>query len=246
MTYCVALNLQDGMIFASDTRTNAGVDHISTFKKMFRFERANERVIFILTSGNLATSQSVIEALQQDIHNHLDKHLLNAPTLFDVAQLIGLTVSRIANDMEQLGHTQNSTMFGSNFLVGGQIHGQAPKLYYVYPEGNFITATEDTPFFQIGESKYGKPILDRAVHYQTPLQDALKAVLVSFDSTIRSNLSVGFPIDLIVYPKDSLHMPQGIRLQRDDPFIKTMREQWSDGLIHLLQQFDDIPECYLS
>ncbi|AUZ04027.1 MULTISPECIES: hypothetical protein [Vitreoscilla] len=246
MTYCVALNLQDGMIFASDTRTNAGVDHISTFKKMFRFERADERVIFILTSGNLATSQAVIEDLQQNIHNHVDKHVLNAPTLFDVAQLIGLAVSSIANNMEQLGHTQNNAMFGSHFLVGGQIRGQAPKLYYVYPEGNFITATEDTPFFQIGESKYGKPILDRAVHYQTPLQDAVRAVLVSFDSTIRSNLSVGFPIDMVVYPKDSLSMPEGARIERDEPYMKNIREQWGDGLINLLKQFDMPPEQYLN
>ena len=244
MTYCVALNLQEGMIFASDTRTNAGVDHVSTFKKMFRFAIEGERVLFIMTSGNLATSQAVIELLQQDIQYNVDKNLLNVPTLFDAAQLVGRCASQIAHDSQQIGHTQDA-MFGSNFLIGGQIRGQTPKLYSIYNEGNFITATQDTPFFQIGESKYGKPILDRAVSYTTSIDDALRAVLVSFDSTIRSNLSVGFPIDLVVYPKDSLSMPQGIRIERDDAYMSTIRAQWSHGLIHLLQQFDSPPTDYL-
>lgn len=243
MTYCVALNLKHGLIFASDTRTNAGVDHIASFKKMTCFKNEGERNIFILTSGNLATSQAVIERLQQDIHSQMEKTVLNVPTLFDVAELVGVLSCQIANQAAKVAQ-QDIVTFGSNFLVGGQIRGQMPKLYSVYSEGNCIAATEDTPFFQIGESKYGKPILDRVVTYETELEVALKAVLLSFDSSIRSNLSVGFPIDLMVYQIDSLRMPQGRRIHADDEYMLQICQEWGSGLVRLLMDFDQIPLDY--
>ena len=241
MTYCVGLNLAEGLIFASDTRTNAGVDHISSFKKMYRFHVDSERVVFILTAGSLATSQAVFEALQQDIQCAAEKNVLNAASLFEIAEMIGKYSSNIAEKGRRLDHS-NSVSFGSSFLIGGQIQGQTPQLYSVYNEGNFIAATEDTPFFQIGESKYGKPILDRVIDYHTSLDIALRAVLLSFDSTIRSNLSVSYPIDLVMYPKDSLVMPQGIRIQADNAYMRSLCNQWESGLTALVEKIDQAPD----
>lgn len=244
MTYCVAIRLQDGIVFAADTRTNAGVDHISIFKKLYTFGTPGERAIVLLTSGNLATSQAVIKMLENAVKLGAEQHILNVPTLFDAARMVGQLVSEVARETQVRAHTQEG--FGSHFLLGGQIQGQAPELYHIYPEGNCINATEDTPFLQIGEAKYGKPILDRSLTHHSSLQDAVRAVLVSFDSTIRSNLSVGFPIDLMVYRTDSLHTPQGLRIHQDEPYMRNIHVQWSDGLKAILRQFPQPPDYYFS
>ncbi|MDO4226110.1 peptidase [Neisseria dentiae] len=242
MTYCVALRLQDGMVFAGDTRTNAGIDHISTFKKLYTFGKDGERSIMLLTSGNLATSQAVVKMLENGILQGTEPNLLDVPTLFDAAQLVGDLVSKVARTTQTRAYTQEG--FGSNFLLGGQIKGQQTELYHIYSEGNCINATEDTPYLQIGEAKYGKPILDRSLNYRSSLEDAVRAVLVSFDSTIRSNLSVGFPIDLIVYRNDTYTMPAGIRVTENEPYMNNIRSQWSAGLKAILQQFEEPPADY--
>lgn len=242
MTYCVAIRLKNGMVFASDTRTNAGVDHVSVFKKLYTFGIDGERSIILMTSGNLATSQAVIKMLEKDINLNAAENILNVPTLFDAARMVGNLVSKIAQETQSRSMSQSS--FGSNFLLGGQIKGQKCELYHIYQEGNFINATEDTPFFQIGEAKYGKPILDRSLAYNSSTDDAVRAVLVSFDSTIRSNLSVGFPIDLMVYRNDSLQLPKGVRIHPNDPYMHMVCTQWSDGLKAILHSFDVPPAYY--
>ena len=242
MTYCAAMWLQDGIVFAGDTRTNAGIDHVSTFRKMYKFGINGERCIVLLTAGNLATSQAVVNRLFRGIQQDSEHNLHNVASLFDAAMLVGEYVSSIARDTQQRAHRQEG--FGSSFLIGGQIRGQCVELYQVYQEGNCIRATRDTPYFQIGESKYGKPILDRSMNYHSSLDEAVRATLVSFDSTIRSNLSVGFPIDLLVYHNDSLVMPEGIRIDESDPYMHNIRTQWSEGLRNTLQSLNEPPEYY--
>lgn len=246
MTYCVGILLKDGMVLASDTRTNAGLDHISVFKKMYTFGKDGDRVIVLMTAGNLATSQAVVNRLRRDIRQNEGTHLLNVSSLSEAADIIGNYATDIAKQTRQKsGMLQDSSGFGSTFLLAGQIRGHGPRLYMIYSEGNSIYATQDTPFFQIGESKYGKPILDRAIRYDSDINDAVRAVLVSFDSTIRSNLSVGFPIDLMVYHNDSLKMPKGKRLTENDPYLHNIRSQWSQGLLDILRSFDVPPTDYL-
>ncbi|NOL49942.1 peptidase [Pelistega europaea] len=246
MTYCVGVLLKDGMVLASDTRTNAGLDHISVFKKMYTFGVEGERVIILMTAGNLATSQAVVNRLRRDIRHDEGMHLLNIPSLSEAADMIGNYATEIAKQTRhKSGMSQDSNGFGSTFLLAGQIKGHGPRLYMIYNEGNSIYATRDTPFFQIGESKYGKPILDRAIHYESDINDAVRAVLVSFDSTVRSNLSVGFPMDLMVYHNDSLKIPKGKRLTENDPYFHNIRSQWSQGLLDILRRFDTPPADYL-
>jgi len=240
MTYCVAMRLRSGLLFASDTRTNAGVDHIASFRKMHQFQIPHQREIVILNAGNLATTQSVISLLSQRLGGE-GEHLLNVPSLYDAAVLLGRTLKEVvARDSE--GGAQNQGVdFGANFLLGGQIKGEGPRLFHVYPAGNFIEATEDTPYFQIGESKYGKPIIDRVISYEhTPLDEAAKCTLVSFDSTIRSNLSVGLPIDMLMLRANQFEqaMKPPHRIGRDDPYFLALRDGWSQGLRRV---FDELP-----
>ncbi len=204
MTYCIGMALDEGIIMAADTRTNAGVDHIATFPKLFTFASAGERVLMLANSGNLATSQRVISLLKQQIARQEEKTLYTCDSLFQVAELVGETLVATQDFYtreEQTAKTRPSVDFRSNFLLAGQIRGQEMELYHIYPEGNFIRACRDTPFFQIGESKYGKPILDRIISRETPLNQAMKCGLISFDSTMHSNLSVGMPIDIVIYRK---------------------------------------------
>ena len=242
MTYCVAMCLQEGIVFAGDTRTNAGIDHVSTFRKMYKFGINGERSIILPTAGNLATSQAVINMLFRGIQQESEHNLHNVSSLFDAAMLVGEYVSSVAKTTQHRAHSQEG--FGSSFLLGGQIRGQVPELYQIYQEGNCIRATRDTPYLQIGESKYGKPILDRAMSYGSSLEEAVRAILVSFDSTIRSNLSVGFPIDLAVYLNDSFALPEGIRIDDNDPYMHNIRRQWSEGLKNTLQSLNEPPEYY--
>ena len=228
MTYCCALRLEQGMLFISDTRTNAGVDHISVFRKLYTFGVGGERVIVLQASGNLATTQAVIGHIRNQLELRQEPNLLRLPTMFDVAELVGNTLKKVIANVTD-DSLEQSTYY-CNFLVGGQIKNQEMQLYHIYPQGNFICATRDTPYFQIGESKYGKPILDRALTYEMPLDEALRCSLISFASTLRSNVSVGMPLDVLVYKKDSLMMPKGKRIAEDDEYFTDISRQWSETL----------------
>lgn len=231
MTYCVGLRLKHGLVFMSDTRTNAGVDNFSTTKKMFTWEVPGERVITILTSGNLATTQALISLLEERSKAPSDRNptILEQPTMFQVARLVGATLKEVIQ-----GGNMNGPVSGSGFkatvIVGGQVKGGLPTLFLVYPEGNFIEVTEDTPFFQIGEAKYGKPILVRAYEPDMSFEDTIKLLMVSFDSTIKANLSVGLPLDLQIYETDSLTLDQQPRIEADDPYYQAISESWGDAL----------------
>lgn len=242
MTYCVALNLKDGLILVSDSRTNAGVDQISVYKKLFSYQVEGERAIFIQCSGNLATSQAVIELVNFDIKRGMDRSILKVATLFNVAEIISEKLVQVIRKMESSA-SQNIN-FKSNFMVSGQIKGEGMKLYYIYPEGNFISSTKETPYFQIGETKYGKPILDRTIHYALQLDKALISALVSFDSAIKSNISVGFPINLLVYEKNSYCSPKGIIVQENDGYFSKVREEWNQGIVKLLYEIELPPNRY--
>lgn len=237
MTYCVAMRLEAGLLFASDSRTNAGVDHISTYRKMHVFEHVGERLIVLLNSGNLATTQSVVSLLRQRAA-HDEKHILNVETMYDAAVLVGSTLREVMTRDAGDGNSQGVD-FGASFIVGGQIRGEKPRLFNVYPQGNFIEATVDTPYFQIGESKYGKPIIDRVLRYSTPLAEAAKCTLISFDSTIRSNLSVGLPIDMLLYRTDSFAPANPHRVLEDDPYFRRLHKGWGEGLRRVFGRLPD-------
>ena len=232
MTYCVGLLLNDGMVMLSDTRTNAGLDNIATYRKMFTFEVPGERVIVIATAGSLSVSQTTIAELREAIEDDAatsETSILLAPTMLKVAAIIGDTLSRvrIAVDDKLSSMRQGAS---ASMLVAGQRKGGAMRLFLIYPEGNFIEATEDTPFLQIGEHKYGKPILDRVVRPETSLADGQKAVLLSMDSTLRSNLTVGMPLDLAVVARDALRVTVERRIEAGDPGFRAMSEAWSAAL----------------
>ncbi|QKL02223.1 peptidase [Pseudomonas sp. NY5710] len=238
MTYCVAMHLQDGLVFISDSRTNAGIDQISTFAKLFVFSVPGERLIVLQTAGNLATSQSVVNLLQQRSQGS-GPHLLNVATLYDATVLVADTLREVVcRDRSKL---TAGIDLSSSFIVGGQIAGGPMAIHNVYAQGNFFQATRDTPFLQLGESKYGRPILDRNLDYRTPLDEALRCGLISFDSTIRSNLSVGMPLDLLVYRADALEAPQPIRIASDDAYYQQIRRQWGEGLKTLLAELPAPP-----
>ncbi|HEX4857436.1 MAG TPA: proteasome-type protease [Usitatibacteraceae bacterium] len=239
MTYCVALRLDSGMLFASDSRTNAGVDHIATFCKMRVYEKPDDRVIVVLSSGNLAMTQGVTNLL--DRHKHAGdgtQTLWNAESMFDVATLVGSAlremVRRDGNVLMQSGIDSSA-----NLIVGGQIRGEPVRLFHIYPQGNFIEASDETPYFQLGESKYGKPILDRVLTTGTPQKEAAKCVLVSFDSTIKSNISVGLPIDMLWYPRDALRVAVQQRIQDGDPYFSMLRQRWGGGLRRVFAELPD-------
>jgi putative proteasome-type protease len=229
--------LHEGLLFASDSRTNAGVDHVSTFSKMTIFEASGERVIVLLNSGNLATTQTVVSRLRKALATD-GPNLLNVPSLFDCATLVGEGVRQVISHHSGQQAQQGSVDFSCNFLVGGQIAGERPRLFLVYPEGNFIEATDDTPFFQIGESKYGKPIIDRVVKTETSVAEALKCALVSFDSTMRSNLSVGLPLDIALVGTDAMAVTFRHRIDTDDVYFGSLRQGWSQGLKKV---FNELP-----
>lgn len=239
MTYCVGVLLRDGLVLASDSRTNAGVDNFATFCKMTVFERSGDRVIILLSSGNLAGTQSVIGLLKQ--RNELSDgtpNLWTAHTMFDVM----LVVSDAVRDVERRDAPfmeEGTVSFNASFIVAGQIKGEPPRLFRTYAEGNFIEAGEDTPFLQTGEDKYGKPIIDRVLAPNISMAEATKCVLVSFDSTMRSNLSVGMPIDLLCYERDSLDIRMRRRFHDGDPYFMSLSREWSDGV---RQVFRHLPE----
>ena len=237
MTYCAATMLKAGIVFASDSRTNAGVDNISTFRKMRVFQQPGERVIVTLCSGNLAVTQATLNQLDHVIrrNNPGERHLMNVGSMYEVAELVGDALREVRRrDGPYL--LQSNVDAGANFIVGGQIAGEEQRLFMVYSEGNFIEATEETPYFQIGETKYGKPIIDRVVRRDTSLEEAMKCVLVSFDSTMRSNLSVGLPIDLLCYENNSLAVTKVRRFDERDEYMSNLRKQWSEGIRNVFSQ----------
>jgi putative proteasome-type protease len=229
MTYCVGVLLESGLVMASDTRTNAGVDQVATFPKMTTFEVAGERSLVMLTSGNLAVTQAVLQHLHKDIADNATHNLYNTTNMFDAARLVGLAIRAVHHeDAEHLRH--HNTDFNISVLFAGQIAGEPTRLFNIYSAGNFIEASKETPYFQIGETKYGKPILDRVINYKCSLEDALKCVLISFDSTIRSNVSVDLPVDVLVYRNNKLSIDYNHRVAKDDPYFLSVRQHWGEGL----------------
>ncbi len=230
MTYCVGLLLDEGMVLLSDTRTNAGMDNIATFRKTYIFEEPGERVIAILTAGSLSVSQTTIARLEEAIEEPEDGNsIMEADTMLDVATIIGNTLVDVATDIKDKMERMKQTATAS-LIVAGQRKGGAMRLFMIYPEGNFIEATPDTPYLQIGEHKYGKPILDRVITKETNMKDAAKAALLSMDSTMRSNLSVGMPLDLTFLAKDECRVTEYQRIEAGDAHFAAMSHEWSEAL----------------
>lgn len=240
MTYCVGLKLDKGLILMSDTRTNAGVDDISQVKKMHSWELPGERIITLLSAGNLATTQAVISLLDERTKapEDRDPSILRAPSMFQVATIIGQTLREIVQDYEPSGPAAES-MFSATLILGGQIAGSEPKLFMIYPEGNFIEAGDDNPFFQSGETKYGRPILVRALHRGMSFESAVKLLCVSFDSTIRANAGVDLPIDLQIQKRDDCKITKQKRFERDDPYFNEVSDGWSNALRNAFSQLPD-------
>lgn len=224
----------------SDTRTNAGVDNISTFRKMYSWCKPGDRLITLLSAGNLATTQTVVSLLEEHTKAVLDRHpdIMQLSSMFQVAQLVGETVREVIKTATD-GGLQSEATFGATFILGGQVAGGAMRMFLIYPEGNFIEATEDNPFFQIGEHKYGKPILVRAYDPEMSFEKATKLLYVSFDSTLKSNLSVGLPFDLQYYDIDSLDKGYEKRIEASDPYYRAISDGWSDAL---RAAFDSLPD----
>jgi putative proteasome-type protease len=239
MTYCVGLLLDAGMVFASDSRTNAGVDQVSSFRKMKVFERTGDRVVVVLSSGNLSVTQNALNLLEtREKKPELGPTLWEAKSFAEVAAICGDCLRHVRQ--RDAAFLQESNVDSSaSFIVGGQIAGERMRLYMIYSEGNFIEATEVTPYFQIGETKYGKPVIDRIITPQTKLIDVTKCVLVSFDSTMRSNISVGLPIDLVVYEKDALCVGLQRTITESDPYFQMIHNQWADGLRRVFAELPD-------
>lgn len=232
MTYCVGLLVNDGLVMIADTRTNAGLDNIATFQKLHTFEQPGERTFVVATSGNLAVSQAVISLMTDGFENPANgmlETIYDHPTMFKTVSYVGRAIAEVMrmNGGSTLGMGAN---FDVTMLVGGQVKGGRLRLFMVYAAGNFIEATEDTPYLQIGEHKYGKPILDRAITYNTNLSDSLKIGLISMDSTMRSNLGVGMPIDLWVAKRDALTTTISTRIEQGEPYFHDLRERWSAAL----------------
>ncbi len=229
MTYCVAVRVNEGLVFVSDSRTNAGVDHISTYSKMFTFGREGERSFVVLTAGNLATTQSVIQQIKRDIKQGNSPNLMDVADMTEAAEYIG----HLSSSQQQKHSTAvagGGFDASASFILGGQIAGGPHRVYMIYPEGNFIKATAENPYQQIGEVKYGKPILDRIISRDTPLEEATLAGLVSMDSTMRSNATVGPPIDVLIYEKDSFRLNRRFSLEADDPCLLDIKAAWDEKL----------------
>jgi putative proteasome-type protease len=239
MTYCVGILLRDGLVLAADSRTNAGVDYVSTFRKLAIFELPGDRFITLLSAGNLATSQAVFSMVGERLEQGTDENsLFRAKTMFNAARIVGNALREVMDTDGDRVRAENADPTAS-FIVGGQIAGRPVRLFQVYSAGNFIEATPETPFVQIGETKYGKPILDRVVDFGMPLERAAKAALVSFDSTMRSNISVAPPIDLVVYRRDTYRAHHQAEVAEDDEYFRSLRKRYGDGLSRV---FDRLPD----
>ena len=242
MTYCVAAKLNAGLVFLSDSRTNAGLDHISTFRKMIVYEKAGDRFMVLLSAGNLSISQSIREILQvEQLKDHEGGEpitIWNAKSMFDAARVLGSAIRRVYDrDAEALKNADVD--FNVSLVFGGQIRGENMRLFQMYSAGNFIEATDETPYFQVGESKYGKPVLDRVLTPATPLAEAAKCVLVSMDSTMKSNLSVGLPLDLVVYEADTYKSDKIVCIDNDNPYYRMMHSSWGQKLREVFDSIED-------
>ena len=239
MSYCLAIKVNEGLVFASDSRTNAGLDNVNTYSKMFTYN-VGDRALVILTAGNLATSQAVYHQLEKDLNAPNPEINLNlCEDLEAVAAYIGQL--SIASSNQSLEVQSQSSLMGSNFILGGQIKNQDPNILMIYPEGNYIYASSERPFLQIGETKYGKPILDRMINKNTPIGDSARVALLSLDSTMRSDLTVGPPIDFVVYKKDQMHLDYQGRYRLKSPYFKELSDTWAQKLseaVHSLPKFD--------
>ncbi len=231
MTYCVAISVNSGIVFCSDSRTNAGVDMASVYSKMFRFEESDDRKFIVLSSGNLATSQATVHQMKKDIKQNTEVNLNTVSTLSEAADYLG-DVSRQQRDK----HSTSGPDFEASFLLGGQILGSEHGLALVYPAGNHIRSSVDTPYLQIGESKYGKPILDRIINQDTSLETAALCALVSMDSTMRSNLTVGPPIEVMLYSANSFSLEPYHRFEEDSEFLRDLKKAWDSRLVEAFNQ----------
>lgn len=243
MTYCVGLFLDQGLVMLADTRTNAGMDNISCFGKQYQFVREDERAVVAMTAGNLAVSQAVMNLIQDGLKHPetgAEETIYTVPSMFAAASLVGEAVRRVYRTHGEAMQEQGVN-FDVSILLGGQLKDRTMRLFQVYSAGNFIAATRDTPFLQVGEHKYGKPILDRAVSPDTSLQNGVKLALISMDSTLRSNLGVGLPLDLLVYPKDSLDFSRSWRIGENDDYFSRLRDDWSEALRSAYRTLPDPP-----
>ena len=242
MTYCVAVKTRAGLVFLSDSRTNAGLDQISTFRKMIVYEKAGDRFMTLLSAGNLSISQSVREVLQIEklVEPGQDEPLTiwNAKSMFDATRVLGAAVRRVY-ERDAAALRASGVEFNVSMIFGGQIGGEGMRLFQVYSPGNFIEATDETPYFQIGESKYGKPVLDRVITPNTPLDEAAKCALVSMDSTLKSNLSVGLPLDMVVYKAGSLQTDRIMCIDEHNPYFQMLRSSWGDKLRQMFDSIED-------
>ncbi|MCT7951172.1 proteasome-type protease [Ancylothrix sp. C2] len=237
MTYCLGILSRFGLVMAADSRTNAGVDYISTYQKMFDFSNPGERVLMICTSGNLSITQAVITMLRKDLRVQEEINLHSLQSMYEVARYIG-SKSRQIIEQDKPWLKQDGINAQASMLLGGQIKGEDPELYMIYTQGNCIHASKETPFLQIGETKYGKPILDRTLSFNTSLEAAAKCALLSIDSTMKSNISVGPPINLMMYETDSFAIRHQLQLRLGDPYLAKIRKLWEE---HLKTAFDDMP-----
>lgn len=241
MTYCVGMMLDKGLVLMSDTRTNSGVDNISVFRKTYHWSIPGERIITLMTAGNLATTQAVVSQLEERSKTPAERKnsLLEAPTMFQIATIVG----RLLRETIQAGNMENgesvSGQFSASMIVAGQIKGMEPRLFLIYPEGNFIEASSETPFFQIGETKYGRPIIIRVYDPGMSFEDAVKLLMVSFDSTLKANLSVGLPIDLLVIERDRFEPLHSRRITEADPYFGAVSSLWGEAL---KQAFHSLPD----
>jgi putative proteasome-type protease len=234
MTYCLGIMTREGLVMASDSRTNAGYDQVNTCRKMHTFVKPNERVLVILTSGSLSLTQSVITLLQRDFAQ--DRGLAVTPSLYDAARVIGEQVRRVS-ELDRQALEKDDYRFNVHLILGGQIRGEAPNLYLIYPQGNPLSATEDSPYLQLGECKYGRPILDRGVRYEhTTLDEAAKYALISIDSTMRSNVTVGPPIDMLAYRDGDLRITRRRRFTAKDPDLIDVHMRWENALRKAVQE----------
>ncbi len=240
MTYAVAVKLERGIVFAADTRTNAGVDNIAQYKKLTRWCIPGERVLVLLSAGNLAVSQAVLSLLNEALNDkeYPGTTLYSAQNMYRAARVVGEAL-REARAIDGPSLEVSKLSFSTSFIFGGQIGDEPPRLFHIYPEGNFIEATGDTPFFQIGEHKYGKPILDRVARADMRLGEAAKLLLLSFDSTLRSNLSVGMPLDILIYERNSLDVTREKRIGADDEYFRKLSASWSEALRESFAKIDE-------
>lgn len=228
MTYCVAIKTDYGLVFASDSLTNAGIDHVSTYSKMHTFVQPGERMFILLSSGNLATTQGVVKQLRNDCKNGVEICLSTVLSLAEAVDYVGNLSTNVQRN--QAARDTSNTDFEASFIFGGQIAGQPPEIYLIYPQGNYIHESSAHPFLQIGETKYGKPILDRVIRTDTPLEQAARCALVSINSTIRSNLTVGPPVELLIYTSNALDGGRRLLLEEDHPYYRALGEAWNEGL----------------